>query len=234
MSVITFDIKSGICLYEKSNYQTDHHQHYPIEIIVSQEGTFKITSSSRTYKNLKSVIIPSNLPHSFDCIGARCQLLFLDPLSTLGRKLTSQYNLQFQSEIIPNLSGLDSLVKDKKQLVKFASKIDIQTDNSLDERITNCIEAIHKNLCTSELTISQLTSFSYLSESRLSHLFKQQLGISIRQYILWKKISLAVIQSKSGFSMTECAHYAGFADSSHFNKVFYKMFGINPSFGLKG
>jgi AraC-like DNA-binding protein len=84
-----------------------------------------------------------------------------------------------------------------------------------------------------KLTVSKLSSASFLSESRLAHLFKKQLGISVHQCILWKKILLAVLKSREGYSLTECAHYVGFSDSSHFNKVFYKMFGVNPFFVLK-
>jgi AraC-like DNA-binding protein len=44
---------------------------------------------------------------------------------------------------------------------------------------------------------------------------------------------LVAAKSREGLSITECAHFAGFADSSHFNKVFNKMFGIKPFFVLK-
>jgi AraC-like DNA-binding protein len=59
------------------------------------------------------------------------------------------------------------------------------------------------------------------------------MGISVHQCILWKKILLAVQRTREGYSLTEAAHDAGFSDSSHFNKVFNKMFGVNPFFVLK-
>jgi len=59
------------------------------------------------------------------------------------------------------------------------------------------------------------------------------MNISIRQYILWKKIEIAATKSQTGHSLTESAHYAGFTDSSHFIKTFKKMFGVRPSFAMK-
>jgi len=103
----------------------------------------------------------------------------------------------------------------------------------LDFRISKCIQAINSLVTNEKLTVSELARASFLSESRLAHLFRKQLGISVHQCILWKRILLAVLKSREGYSLTECAHYVGFSDSSHFNKVFYKMFGVNPFFVLK-
>src|SRR5690606_14255044 len=99
---------------------------------------------------------------------------------------------------------------------------------NVDFRIQNCLQEIHNNLNRSELSIKQLSEISYLSESRLSHLFKAQLGTSIRQFILWNKVKLAVLTAKEGCSLSTSAHAAGFTDSSHFTKVFANMFGTNP------
>lgn len=103
----------------------------------------------------------------------------------------------------------------------------------LDERIRHCLEAIDTRLGLSDLTVKELSRISFLSESRLSHLFREQTGISIRQYILWKKVCLAVSRVVIGQSLTDGAHYAGFSDSAHFHKAFSNMFGVNPFLGLK-
>jgi AraC-like DNA-binding protein len=103
----------------------------------------------------------------------------------------------------------------------------------IDSRISICLQTINTLVTDQKLTISQLSKASFLSESRLAHLFKKQLGISVHQCILWKKMLLAVLKSREGYSLTECAHHVGFSDSSHFNKVFYRMFGVNPFFVLK-
>lgn len=84
-----------------------------------------------------------------------------------------------------------------------------------------------------DLTIKQLSRICCLSAGRLSHLFKEQTGISVRQYILWKKVCLAASEVMAGQSLTSAAHHAGFFDSAHFHRVFSHMFGVNPFLGLK-
>ena len=198
MPIELFNIEKGYSVFSHGYYETEKHTHYAIEIVFCTEGSFDISTNLSDYTNIKSVIIPSNIPHRFSCLHATCNLLFLDPLSDIGIYFLQQYHL--------------------------ASQIDF--------RISTCIQTISAN-SDDKLTLAQLSRTSFLSESRLAHLFKKQLGISVHQCILWKKILLAVLKSREGYSLTECAHYVGFSDSSHFNKVFYKMFGVNPFFVLK-
>jgi AraC-like DNA-binding protein len=233
VSIELFNIDKGYAVFSKGDYETAKHSHYAIEIVFCIEGAFNITTNLSEYTNIKSVIIPSNLSHSFSCINAVCNLLFLDPLSDIGTYFLQQYNLASQKSIIVNPPGLNQFHKNGE--FDISSMLDCAKTNRttyIDFRISKCIQTINADV-DNKLTISQLSSASFLSESRLAHLFKKQLGISVHQCILWKKILLAVLKSREGYSLTECAHYVGFSDSSHFNKVFYKMFGVNPFFVLK-
>ncbi|HEY4154685.1 MAG TPA: helix-turn-helix domain-containing protein [Puia sp.] len=234
MPVEQFNMEKGYAVFSRGNYQTGRHFHYAIEIVFAGKGSFGISTGLSEYANLQSVIIPSNLPHSFSCLNADCNLLFLDPLSDMGLFFLQEYDLNAQKTIIADPPGLDPFHKKGKfdiPLILESAKT-IRT-RPVDSRISACMQAISSSLTDEELTVSQLSKVSFLSESRLAHLFREQLGISVHQCILWKKIMLAVLKSGEGYSLTECAHYAGFSDSSHFNKVFYRMFGVNPFFVLK-
>jgi len=68
-----------------------------------------------------------------------------------------------------------------------------------------------------------------LSEGRLVHLFKEQVGIPIRRYLLWLRLVHASGNLFENVSLTTAAHNAGFADSAHFTRTFRKMFGVTPS-----
>ena len=234
MPVEFFDIDKGYAVFTKGNYQTERHSHYAIEIVFSTKNSFSITTDLFEHRNIKSVIIPSNLPHGFACIDAECDLLFIDPLSDMGTYFLQQYELTSQKSIIVNPPGLHQFHKTGEfDISSMLIRSKANCTRQLDFRISECIQTINSLVSNDKLTVSELARASFLSESRLAHLFKKQLGISVHQCILWKKILLAVLKSREGYSLTECAHYAGFSDSSHFNKVFYKMFGVNPFFVLK-
>ena len=234
MSIEFFNFDNGYAIFSKSDYATRRHSHYALEIVCCKEGSFNIITDHSSYTNLQNVIIPPNLRHSFSCMDATCDLLFLDPLSDLGRYFMQQYNLVSLKNVLVNVSELGQIHQNGKfDISRILDSAETSITRDIDIRILNCIQKIN-SLFTDKVTLSQLSEASFLSEGRFSHLFKKELGISVHQFILWKKILLAVLKSREGYSLTECAHYVGFADSSHFHKVFYKMFGIKPFFVLKG
>jgi AraC-like DNA-binding protein len=99
-------------------------------------------------------------------------------------------------------------------------------------RIEKALSYIH-HAQGKELTLSQLAAQVFLSESRLSHLFKAEVGIPIQRYLLWYKVMQTAFNIGRGMSFTDAAEEAGFADSAHFSRTFRAMFGITPSQILK-
>lgn len=227
MGIQRVDLQRGFAVFTKRSYRTEMHRHYGIEIIFCKKSTFAIGTERGTYFGLKSAIIPSNLPHNISCGKTSCQLLFIDPLSALGQYFAIRYRLKNCKKVLVNLPEISCFSQDFNILEKeYPRKI-------VDERIDACLQEIHQKLSFSRLSVKHLSQVSYLSESRLSHLFKEQIGISIRQYILWNKIRLAVAKSAEGQSLTSAAHLAGFTDSAHFSRTFSMMFGSTPSFALQ-
>lgn len=76
---------------------------------------------------------------------------------------------------------------------------------------------------------AELARLACLSESHFLHLFKEQMRIPVRKYLQWRRMRQALILLGQGKSLTEAALLCGFADLSHFNRTFQKMFGLPPS-----
>ncbi|NSL88272.1 helix-turn-helix transcriptional regulator [Chitinophaga sp. Mgbs1] len=228
MSLELFNIGQGYAVFTESDYETRRHAHYAIEIVYAATGVFSISTRHGEYHQLENVIIPSNLPHRFSCLNATCQLVFLDPLSAAGRYFVRLYQLDTLRDVLVNVPGLIPLYREEKQVLP-----DMNNTPGMDSRILHCMEMIDARLTGDNIPLAELSAAVCLSEGRLSHLFKGETGISVHQYMLWKKMLLAVRLSREGHSLTACAHYVGFTDSSHFNRVFYRMFGIKPFFALK-
>jgi AraC-like DNA-binding protein len=67
-----------------------------------------------------------------------------------------------------------------------------------------------------------------LSPDYLGRLCKQQTGVSFSATIRWERLVTAVSYLLDGYSVTDAAHLAGFADGSHANKVCWEMTGATP------
>jgi AraC-like DNA-binding protein len=65
------------------------------------------------------------------------------------------------------------------------------------------------------------------------HLFKEQVGVPLRRYLLWHRILAAVDRATQGETLTEAAHASGLADSAHLSRAFREIFGLSPSRVLK-
>lgn len=78
--------------------------------------------------------------------------------------------------------------------------------------------------------MSPLGALVQLSAGRLTHLFSAELGLSIRSYLRWVKMSRAIELLGSKRTVTEAAAAIGFADAAHFTRVLRSYYSAAPSF----
>jgi AraC family transcriptional regulator, arabinose operon regulatory protein len=69
-----------------------------------------------------------------------------------------------------------------------------------------------------------------LSYTGTSHYFSRTVGLPLRSYQLWLKYMTASELRLKGGSLTEIAHAAGFADSSHLCRSWQASYGLSPSY----
>lgn len=75
--------------------------------------------------------------------------------------------------------------------------------------------------------ISEKLSYN---EYYLSHLFKEKIGMSIKEYIMEKKLKYAAVLLKSSdLSVEEITEHLNFASSHTFRQAFKRYFGVSPS-----
>ena len=98
----------------------------------------------------------------------------------------------------------------------------------LSKPVTQCVDYIYSHI-KERITIADLAAYTGLSESYLSRVFKQNLGVSISDYIREKKIEKAQnLLRFSDFSYVEIANYLSFSSQSHFIQTFEHYIGMTP------
>ncbi|MBR4290937.1 MAG: helix-turn-helix domain-containing protein [Oscillospiraceae bacterium] len=78
------------------------------------------------------------------------------------------------------------------------------------------------------ITISELARRFYVSESTISHLFKQKMGISIYHYVTQRRLISAKNRIVEGIALEQVATQVGFSDYSAFYRAFKQEYGISP------
>lgn len=97
------------------------------------------------------------------------------------------------------------------------------------KKMVAILEYISANIRT-ELSRSSIAEAFHISSSHLSQIFKEEMGVSIIQYIQQQRIDLAVYYFELGeTNISEVASMVGYGDSSYFTRVFRKVRGISPS-----
>lgn len=226
---------------------TSTHDHHAIQIALSFDHPFYISSPEGSFKKVMAVIIDSDQSHECRTNDNTFLLLNIDPMTTVGRALKKNYltrhavmelpaaeTTQFLQDIEVCLGAevLDShYVHDlTRQYVYRLSALD--ESPVMDERIAQVMRLLEEKK-DEAFKIEDLAAEVFLSPGSLTHLFKQQVGIPIKKYVLWARILMALQKVFETKDLREAALYAGFSDASHFNRTFRKMFGLYPSSILK-
>ena len=92
------------------------------------------------------------------------------------------------------------------------------------DRITAYIERNYPQ----HITIDELARQFYVSNSTISHLFKQKMGVSLYRYITQRRLIAAKSMISKKIPMEEIAAQIGFADYSTFYRAFKQEYGISP------
>ena len=96
-----------------------------------------------------------------------------------------------------------------------------------DRRVQKVLDILVNNPCCS---INELADGVNLSRSRLEHLFKEQIGMQMGDYLLECRLKTAAeLLKSSDMSVKEIAHIVGYEHSSSFIRAFKNMFGTVPS-----
>ncbi len=103
----------------------------------------------------------------------------------------------------------------------------------LDPGVTIMLNKI-RDSADLRMSVDTAAPAAYLSPSRFAHLFKQQVGLPFRHYMLWRKLTRAKIAIARERTITAAAQAADFADASHVTRTFQQMFGIPPSAMMQG
>lgn len=116
-----------------------------------------------------------------------------------------------------------------RMVLDFTGKMRLLRKNSgTSKPITACIDYIYTHI-KERITIEDLAQHTGLSASYLSRLFKEEIGVSVSDYIREQKIEKAQHLLKyCDYSLIDIANYLSFSSQSHFIQTFKNLIGMTP------
>lgn len=125
---------------------------------------------------------------------------------------------------------VDAVMKLNDEMVLHFTKLmgELRHEMPLSPVIRKSCNYILDNL-HQKLTIAVLADYAGISRSHLSVLFKKEMGMTIQEYIMKKRIETAASMLLStDFSYSSIAATLCFSSQSYFGKCFKKYYGCTP------
>jgi len=227
-------VSKGAAIYSGTIIDTGAHSHHAIQVVFSVRNHFQVRLEGGLFST-NAVIIDSDVEHELLASGIQCVFFYAEPESEFGQKLREKMHGAY--EILADHKGLCAdivnfcvhrpSVREFQKIVQRHWLLPEKT-TLLDPRINQVLKLIDE-VEFKKTKIVDLAEKIGISEGRLQHLFKEQVGIPIRKYLLWKRIIDGINFAVRGHDFSTAAYEAGFADGAHMSRTFKEMFGINLS-----
>lgn len=230
-------------LYLGAASDSTPHATHDVTVCVALHGSFRLGTGAG-WREFRAAIIPPDLPHIFDGRGAQIALFYFPSEALRSRRLLcrgaepSDVPDKIRSRFLPRLHnyldggcGASEATELCQDFVRELARSDLLR-LPLDSRIAHALEYFQSDP-TYRFTAAEISSEVALSQGRFAHLFREQVGLPVRRYLLELRFRRALLQVADGNSLTAGAHAAGFADSAHLSRTFRRMTGIAPSSLLK-
>lgn len=217
------------------------HSHCVLQVFLSLDDPLQVIVENEQISG-KCIIINKNVQHIFSCHNKMRLSILIEPSSCFAKELIKKINGDFLIcdsgiECIQQKATAFIETNNKQQYLdfiqNFADYLGVKRSSKvLDERISKLLELLQNCNCCDH-TIETFAKSVCLSSSRLSHLFREQIGVSLKSYILFHQLEKAFSSILNGTNITDAAMLAGFDSPSHFAATVKKWMGMSVSASIK-
>lgn len=221
------------------------HAHHALQITFNRNGRFRMGADGSSVECSGAIIGADRIHQLLSSADSQVHL-WIDKESTAATMISAQH---LKTE---DIKILDDPVVERLQACMLVPGNDLGSceqasavygkiisvlggyfghpGEPLDPRIVSTLNLLREKYLSQKLSIGDIARHVCLSESRLIHLFTEQVGIPLRRYVLWMRLLTAFRMAAQGEqSLTQAAHGAGFSDSAHLSRTSRSMFGVTPS-----
>lgn len=226
--------------------ENSFHKLHAAFIIILIEQNSEITTDTGEVIKYSGLLVPPNVNYKNETVDAYLLILQIDPDSVYFNSLQTVFErgiTTFDPKKIPDLGEkIKNIIRENSScaevfLLKESIIETIRKENQiakaykpLDNRVLLAIDYLKKIPDLTENTsLPYLAKLVGLSPDRFRHLFTENMGVSIRRYILYLRIRKTAYFLNQGMNLTRAAHNSGFADHAHLSRTFREMYGNNPS-----
>lgn len=203
------------------------HRHFAAQAIVS-DSPVRVFDEHGRYVEAEYVLIDPLTLHKV-MPGRKAKLIYIEPGKRMGPDAVELLRPVRSAKSLAIVSSTEGLRFWSIWLSTPAPLLE-----SIDARLSATLEFIEGALAYGPVPLQIAASQAQLSPDRFRHLFADQMGLTFRRYVLWRRLRLASTYLMDGQEMTTAAHAAGFSDAAHFARTIKSTFGVTATQALVG
>lgn len=221
---------------------TTHH-HVAVQLICSLGDPVRMWTDTTGWIEARGTVVATDVEHGIDSRGEIAFGGWIDPSSHAGRALTNTHLSSsplsvLDDDLVDEMVALapphpKALSEPTTALETWERVLEVVTnvsrdDGPVDPRVLRVLRRVED---VSRLPpVSELATQVGLSVSRLQHLIRSEVGMSLRRWVLWRRtLAATALMLEDGLPIAEAAHTAGFSDAAHFTRSFSSFFAFPPS-----
>lgn len=203
----------------------DLHEHAAYQIVLGAGTDAVVVDENGEERCSACFLIRPLVPHAVRSDGP-LTLVYLDPQFALALDLADRLNAEDINQLTASDLPFDL---DAKPEVVFETIRDMTISASppIDPRLDQALSILRTE--PGQTSIGESASKCGISESRLRALAREQFGVPLSTWLVWRKLEHAAKALSAGASLAEAALAGGFSDQAHFTRAMRRMFGVTPS-----
>lgn len=214
------------------------HGHFTASLTFALDGRFAFRAGRGAWRTLRGIAVAPNVQQQMDCRGHRVAILQIDPETDAYARMARLFAqhgplVELPETTVERLAAAARALQEGADFdpTRLWSEVLDQVAGAwqmparTDARVVQVLDIIKREFPVAP-TVAELAAAVGLSPGRLIHLWKAEVGLSLRRYVLWLRLRHVVSRVSIGDSLTDAAHEAGFADSAHLSRTFSAMFGL--------
>lgn len=223
-----------------AKYRTpDPHNHLAVHFIAGLDGPVHCVVLGDSF-DADAVFIASDVLHTAYAESGDMLVFLFDAAGNIAKEAEKKYLCGkpyccVSSETAAQLREIwhSNAPAESDRLITQTLGLDTVSSQPRDKRISEVLEYLRSLDEIPEDITAQLCGKVCLSAGRLSHLFKENVGISLHRYLAMDKMRKGYIHYLKYGNITEASMRAGFDSPSHFAATCKRMFGISFSEFIK-
>jgi AraC-like DNA-binding protein len=214
------------------------HSHHAMHVVLTRTGQLTVDVEGKP-RVAPGVLTRADVPHAIDATGVQVLLVFIDPESDEGARLSAiagaPVRLLTVDEVARVGTDWDAVTIVRKGGADFLAALttalggEAAVRRRIHPRVRRVLRHLRELPASSDISLDALATVANLSPGRLMHAFTESIGVPLRPYLAWLKLQRAAGAVASGVPLAQAATQAGFVDAGHMTRSFRRMLGVTPS-----